>query len=92
MPESFLYKRVFEVFDFAAVIRSDVEPNGNLFPQRHAKILRDGAVSPLFFARDRLARKPERVRFARFNFHKRVHTPAERDNIRFAEGRFIVTF
>ena len=78
MPESFLYKRVFEVFDFAAVIRSDVESNGNLFPQRHAKILRDGAVSPLFFAR--------------FNFHKRVHTPAESDNIRFAEGRFIVTF
>ena len=75
MPESFLYKRVFEVFDFAAVIRSDVEPNGNLFPQRHAKILRDGAVSPLFFARDRLARKPE-----------------SGDNIRFAEGRFIVTF
>ncbi len=85
-------KRVFKVFDLAFPNGSNVEPHGKLFARAKAIVLRDPAVSPLLFARYRLGRQTENITFARLDLHERVHVPLARDNVRLAEGRYVVAF
>lgn len=85
-------KSVLEVFQLSFGDGAHVEADGQFPSAGKTVVLRDVAVTTLFFARDRLRRHAERVRLSRLHLDESIHPRLERDDIRLSERRGVIAF